>query len=212
MAPCENDRVMRTYAGDDAQLRAAGTRAAATALRSGRLVAGPADSHYAIVADAFSVPGVQRLREVRGIAEGTAIPVFVDRRTTMHALWGRVPRDAELLARRFWPGPLTLIGKPQLSLTWTAGTSDAVALRMPLHPWMLHLVAAVGPIAATGGGTPLPVTLAGCQTEGVSIGLDAAELPGGPASTVVDLRSGVDVVREGAISAQAILAALETPG
>lgn len=192
--------VMRTYLGSDPQLRAAGTRAAVTAMRSGRLVAAPADSSYAIVTDAFS-PGVQRLREVRGIAEGTAIPVFIDRRTTMHALWGRVPRDAELLARTFWPGPLTLIGKPQLSLAWSAGTTDAVALRMPLHPWMLELVAAIGPIAATGAGTPLPTTLAGCATEGVAIGLDGGELPGGPASTVVDLRRGVEVIREGAISA-----------
>lgn len=62
--------VMRTYPGDDPTLRAAGTRAAVTAMRSGRLVLAPADFHYAVIADAFSVPGVQRLREVRGIAEG----------------------------------------------------------------------------------------------------------------------------------------------
>lgn len=206
---------MRTYPGDDRELRAAGTRAAATALRSGRLVAAPADSHYALIADAFSTAGVARLREARGIDAGTAIPVFIDRRTTLHALWGRVPRDAETLARRFWPGPLTLVGKPQLSLAWTAGTTDAVAIRMPAHPWMLELVAAVGPIAATGAGTPLPVTLDGCDPAGVAIGLDGGELPGGPASTMVDLRTGVDVVREGAITATDITAALggrDAPG
>ena len=201
--------VMRTYRGDDAALREAGTRAAVTAMRSGRLVVAPADSHYATVTDAFSAVGVQRLRAARGIAEGTAIPVFIDRRTTLHALWGRVPRDAEMLARAFWPGPLTLIGKPQLSLAWTAGTSDAVAIRMPLHPWMLSLVAAVGPIAATGAGMPLPVTLELVETEQVSVGLDGGELPGGPPSTMVDLRKGVEVLREGAISADAVMAALE---
>jgi tRNA threonylcarbamoyl adenosine modification protein (Sua5/YciO/YrdC/YwlC family) len=206
--------VMRTYPGGDRELRAAGTRAAATALRSGRLVAAPADSHYALIADAFSTAGVARLREARGIDAGAAIPVFIDRRTTLHALWGRVPRDADVLARRFWPGPLTLVGKPQLSLAWTAGTIDAVAIRLPAHPWMLELVAAVGPIAATGAGTPLPVTLGECDTAGVAIGLDGGELPGGPSSTMVDLRTGVDVVREGAIPATAINAALgrEAPG
>ena len=203
--------VMRTYPGDDPTLRAAGTRAAVTAMRSGRLVLAPADFHYAVIADAFSVPGVQRLREVRGIAEGSAIPVFIDRRTTMHALWGRVPRDAEILARAFWPGPLTLIGKPQLSLAWTAGVADAVALRMPLHPWMLQLVAEVGPLAGTGAqrpDEPAPTTLAACDDQGVSIGLDGGELPGGPVSTVVDLRRGVEVLREGAIPAGAVMAAL----
>lgn len=207
--------VMRTYPGDDPALRAAGTRAAVTAMRSGRLVLAPADFHYAVITDAFSVPGVSRLREVRGIAEGVAIPVFIDKRTTMHALWGRVPRDAEVLARAFWPGPLTLIGKPQLSLAWTAGVSDAVALRMPVHPWMLTLVAQVGPLAATGAqqpDEPAATSLADCDDRSISIGLDGGELPGGPVSTVVDLRRGVEVLREGAIPAGEIMAALARVG
>lgn len=202
---------MRSYPGNEPQLRAAGTRAAATAVRSGRLVIAPADFHYAAISDAFSEPGMQRLREARGVPGGSAVPVFIDRRTTLHALWGRVPRDAEILARNFWPGPLTLIGKPQLSLAWSAGVADAVAIRMPAHPWMLELVATVGPIAATGAhvaGEPLATRLEDCDTTSISIGLDAGELPGGPASTVVDLRSGVDVVREGAISVEDIEARL----
>jgi L-threonylcarbamoyladenylate synthase len=201
---------MRTYPGDDLELRAAGTRAALTAMRSGRLAIAPADMHYAVVTDAFSLPGIQRLREARAVPEGSAVPVFIDRRTTLHALWGRVPRDAELLARAFWPGPLTLIGKPQLSLAWSAGVSDAVAIRMPAHPWMLQLVAALGPLAATGANRPgggLPTSLEDCDPEAVSVGLDGGELPGGPASTVVDLRSGVEVLREGAIPAADIEAA-----
>lgn len=199
---------MRTYVGDDPVMRAAGTKAAITSMRSGRLVIAPADFHYAVLTDAFSLPGLQKLREVRSVSEGSAVPVFIDRRTTLHAMWGRVPRDAEILARSFWPGPLTLIGKPQVSLAWSAGTGEAVAVRMPLHPWVLQLVAELGPIAATGAGQPMPTTLAGCDTTGVAIGLDGGELPGGPASTIVDLRSGVDVVREGAISATAIQDAL----
>ncbi len=208
---CNNRRVMRTYAGDDAVSRASGTRAAATSMRSGRLVLAPADLHYAVVADAFSLPGLARLREARQVPAGAAVPVFIDRRTTLHALWGRVPRDAEVLARRFWPGPLTLIGKPQLSLAWDAGVSDAVAIRMPLHPWLLELIATVGPLAATGAqvaGQPQATSLAQCDTASIAIGLDAGELQGGPTSTVVDLRTGVEVVREGAIAAEAILEAL----
>jgi tRNA threonylcarbamoyl adenosine modification protein (Sua5/YciO/YrdC/YwlC family) len=202
---------MRTYPGDDPDLRAAGTRAAVTAMRSGRLVIAPADFHYAVVTDAFSAPGIERLRQVRSVPPGTAIPVFIDRRTTLHALWGRVPRDAEVLARTFWPGPMTLIGKPQLSLAWDAGTTDAVAIRMPLHPWMLALVAQLGPIAATGAqvaGQPLPVTLDAGDDTTISVGLDAGVLPGGPVSTIVDLRSGVAVLREGAIPTADIEAAL----
>lgn len=207
--------MMRTYPGDDSSLRAAGTRAATTALRSGRLVIAPADSHYAVVADAFSQPGVARLRESRDIPEHSAVPVFINKRTTMHALWGRVPKEAEVLARTFWPGPLTLIGKPQLSLAWSAGVAGAVALRMPLHPWMLQLIAEVGPIAGTGAqasGAQLPVDIASCDGRSASIGLDAGTLPGGPSSTVVDLRRGVDVVRVGTITGEDIDKCLDRAG
>ena len=148
-----------------------GTRAAASAIRSGRLVLAPADYHYAIVTDAFSQSGLQRLRELREVPEGSAVPVFIDRRTTLHALWGRVPQDAEVLARTL-AQPLTLIGKPQLSLAWSAGVSDAVAIPCHCIPWMLQLVATVGPIAATGArivGEHLPVELTGCDTAGISI-------------------------------------------
>ena len=55
---------MRTYPGDDPQLRAAGTRAAVTALRSGRLVLAPADFHYAVLTDAFSATGVARMYNI----------------------------------------------------------------------------------------------------------------------------------------------------
>lgn len=206
---------MRTYPGDDPELRAAGTRAAVTAMRSGRLVIAPADFHYAVVTDAFSQPGLERLRDVRGVPPGTAVPVFIDRRTTLPALWGRVPREAEVLAREFWPGPLTLIGKPQLSLAWSAGVAGAVAIRMPLHPWMLQLVAALGPIAATGAqlpDQPLPTSIADCDPDRISIGLDGGDLPGGAPSTVVDLRAGVEVLREGAIPAADIEQCLGSDG
>ena len=120
-------------------------------MRSGDWLA-PADFHYAVTADAFSVPGCA------AAAEGAVSPT--DRRYRCSSTGARPctpcgarPRDAEILARAFWPGPLTLIGKPQLSLAWTAGVADAVALRYALHPWMLTLVAEVG-LAGTGAQRP----------------------------------------------------------
>jgi tRNA A37 threonylcarbamoyladenosine synthetase subunit TsaC/SUA5/YrdC len=68
--------------------------------------------------------------------------------------------------------------------------------------------AAGGPTAPPGAGNPLPTALDGCDTEGVAVALDGGTLPGGPASSVVDLRRGVDVVREGAVPAADILAAV----
>jgi len=55
----------------------------------------------------------------------------------------------------------------------------------------------------------MPVELASADQEQISIGLDAGTLRGGPASTVVDLRSGIEVVREGPISSEQIQQAID---
>lgn len=203
---------MRTYPASDDLLRRAGTTAATTALRGGRLVLAPADFHYAAVADAFSATGVTELRRVRELSPGSAIPVFIDRWATVHAVFRTVTPTVETLIRAFWPGPLTLVGSPQPSLAWDAGSAKAVAVRMPMHPWVLDLIAEIGPLAATGAqapGRPPPSRLAECSAESIAVGLDGGELPGGPASTVLDVRGPTPVVvRPGAVPEPEIWAAL----
>ncbi len=114
---------------------------------------------------------------------------------TLAAKW---PERADTLARRFWPGPLTLVlpKKPHVPDRLTAGLST-VAIRMPAHPMALALIKSAGlPIAAPSANrfTELSPTTARHVRETLG-GKVAMVLDGGPSnvgieSTVLSLASG----------------------
>jgi tRNA threonylcarbamoyl adenosine modification protein (Sua5/YciO/YrdC/YwlC family) len=116
--------------------------------------------------------------------------------------------EGRALIEAFWPGPLTVLARPQPTLAWDLGTpagaTPAVAVRMPLHPLALDLLRATGPLVVTGAnvvGMPLPVTCDEAEEQlgdFVTVYLDAGPVPGGAPSGVVDLTGPVPtLVREG---------------
>ena len=66
------------------------------------------------------------------------------------------------LVEAFWPGALTLVVEHAPSLAWDLGdTRGTVAVRMPLHPVALELLARTGPLAVSSAnltGKPAPLT------------------------------------------------------
>jgi L-threonylcarbamoyladenylate synthase len=106
-----------------------------------------------------------------------------------------VPKKAELLMERFWPGPLTLIftHSAKVPSVTTAGL-DTVAIRMPKHPVALALIeAAQGPIAAPSAnlaGKPSPTTAQHVYEDlngRINAIIDGGTANIGVESTVVDL-------------------------
>src|SRR5678809_622328 len=93
---------------------------AVDALRDGALVAFPTETVYGLGADASNPAAVRRVFETRG--RPATHPVIVHLADAAElAAWAReVPPAAHLLARKFWPGPLTLI------LARAAAVSDVV--------------------------------------------------------------------------------------
>ena len=123
---------------------------AAELIRSGKLVAFPTETVYGLGANALDARAVARIFEVKGRPSSSPIIVHVSN----HEMIGRVaaswPDKARALAKRFWPGPLTLV-VPKTSEVpdiVTAGLGT-VGVRMPAHPVALALIeAAQVPIAA----------------------------------------------------------------
>jgi L-threonylcarbamoyladenylate synthase len=135
--------------------------------------------------------------------------------------WAReVPASARTLAKRFWPGPLTLILKrSSLARDFVTGGQDNVGVRVPAHPVARELLAAFGGgIAAPSAnrfGHVSPTTAAHVRAD---LGADVdLVLEGGPSevgieSTIVDLSRGAPVVlRPGKVSAAELETALGTP-
>lgn len=208
-----------THDCSDAGALMRGMRLARAALGRGELVVMPTDTVYGVAADAFTPAAVQRLLDAKGRGRQSPPPVLIPSIATLDALAAEVPPQARALVEAFWPGALTIILPARDSLQWDLGdTGGTVALRMPASPVALELLAETGPLAVSSAnltGEPAAVSVEEAQRmlgDSVTVYLDDG--PGGTAgSTIVDATrasagEGVRIVREGAISAEAIHAAI----
>src|SRR5437867_7510122 len=82
---------------------------AAAMLRKGRVVAIPTDALYTLVADPFNLGAVSRAFVAKGRDMHRSLPLLIDGSMMAEDLSKDLSVRFYLLARRFWPGPLTLI-------------------------------------------------------------------------------------------------------
>ena len=182
---------------------------AASLLRAGKLVAFPTETVYGLGANALDEHAVRRIYEAKGRPSTSPIIVHLSSVEMTKSVVAEWPSTAQWLARKFWPGPLTLVLKkqPTIPSIVTAGL-DTVGLRMPSHPAALALIkAAQLPIAAPSANrfTQLSPTTAAHVREGlgdrVDYILDGGACTVGIESTVVSLAEGLPVIlRPGGVS------------
>jgi L-threonylcarbamoyladenylate synthase len=138
---------------------------AADLLRTGRLVVFPTETVYGLGANALDAEAVARVYVVKRRPATSPLIVHVASIEMAKSLASDWPESADRLARRFWPGPLTLVlptaqaGTPApgcpaerssaiIPAIVTAGL-PTIALRLPAHPIALALIRAAGiPLAA----------------------------------------------------------------
>ncbi len=181
---------------------------AARLLRAGKLVAFPTETVYGLGANALDEAAVARIFEAKGRPATSPIIVHVSSVHMARTVVAEWPQSAELLARRFWPGPLTLVLKkqPAVPALVTAGL-DTVGVRIPANDVALALIeAAQLPIAAPSANrfTQLSPTTAQHVREGLGDRVDCI-LDGGPCtvgieSTVLSLAASPLLLRPGGIS------------
>jgi L-threonylcarbamoyladenylate synthase len=177
---------------------------AAALIRAGKLVAFPTETVYGLGANALDAAAVERIFAAKGRPHTSPLIVHVDSIEMARSLSSRWPDAAEALARRYWPGPLTLVvpKRPEIPDIVTAGL-PTVGLRMPAHPIALELIRAAGvPIAAPSANrfTELSPT----APEHVPESLADYVLEGGPSvigieSTVLSLVDAPRLLRPGTI-------------
>lgn len=182
---------------------------AAAAIRQGLLVAFPTETVYGLGANALMPDAVMRIYEVKGRPPDNPIIVHIGYKEDVWQVAAEFPPKGQLLAERFWPGPLTLVlpRSSRISDIVTAGL-DTVAVRMPAHPIALALIREAGvPVAAPSAnksGRPSP-TLAQHVMDDlgalVDIVVDGGPCPVGVESTVVDVTGPQPVIlRPGGVS------------
>ncbi len=185
-------------------------RRAAEILRAGGLVAFPTETVYGLGADASSAAAVARLYAAKGRPADHPVIVHFDSAEKAFA-WGReIPDAARKLAARYWPGPLTLIVRRSArAQDFVTGGQDSVGLRVPSHPVAQDLLREFGGgVAAPSAnrfGKLSPTTAAHVREEmKVELVLDGGASEVGIESTIVDLTSGVVLLRPGRISREEI--------
>jgi len=187
---------------------------AAAILRRGGLVAFPTETVYGLGADATSddaVAGIYAAKQRPSFNPLIAHVASLDE-ARQHGLFSET---ALILARQFWPGPLTLVvpAAPRGKICSLARAGlDSVALRVPAHPLARALIEAAGlPLAAPSAnrsGRVSPVTAEQVREDlgdRVDFILDGGPCPIGLESTIIDCLEDVPrLLRPGGISRQTI--------
>ncbi len=186
---------------------------AAMLLRRGELVAIPTETVYGLAANALDAAAVEKIFAAKGRPRTSPLIVHVDSIGMARSLAADWPPAAEALARRFWPGPLTLVVRKRAAIPdiATAGL-PTVALRMPAHPIALELIRACGfPLAAPSANpfTELSPTTAEhvrpALGDRVAMVVDGGACPVGIESAVVSVAGATPVLlRPGSISRERI--------
>lgn len=178
-------------------------------LKSGGVVAIPTDTLHGLAADALNENAVERIFSIKGRSKGMALPLLLADADDIVKWAVDIPDTAWLVARRFWPGALTLVLKKGESISdAVSGGLDTIALRVPNHHVPRAIARGLGvPITGTSAnrsGRPGLTTAEAVRCEfgdELDLVMDTGETSKGLASTVLDL-SGKQprILREGAVS------------
>jgi L-threonylcarbamoyladenylate synthase len=186
---------------------------AARILRRGGLVAFPTETVYGLGANALDEEAVAAIFHAKGRPADNPLIVHLASVDDLPQVVASAPPEAAILARRFWPGPLTLVlprkeGVPLI----TTGGLETVAVRVPDHPLALELISrskvpVAGP-SANLSGRPSPTTAAHVLEDlggKVDVIIDGGPTGVGVESTVLDLTASPPVLlRPGGVTWEAL--------
>ena len=190
-------------------------RYAADQIRAGEVLGMPTDTFYGLAADPFNLRAVDRVYDIKSRSRHKPLSLLIESIDQAEDLAKPLPEEFYRLARRYWPGPLTIIVKAasRLPLKVTANTGN-VALRVPNAKIPLAVVQAASiPITATSANLSGEAECTSAeavrdQLQGrISIIVDGGTSPRDVASTIIDLtdeEARWRVLREGAIPSQEI--------
>jgi L-threonylcarbamoyladenylate synthase len=193
---------------------------AAANLLAGGLVAFPTETVYGLGADACNADAVARIYAVKGRPADHPLIVHVASMDGLGDWADDVPAYAILLARDFWPGPMTLVVKrSDLAADFVTGGQDTVGVRVPNHPVAMGLLEAFAKAGGKGVAAPsanrfgnVSPTTAEAVSDELSdyladgdLILDGGACDVGVESTIIDCtRDAPKILRPGAVTEEMI--------
>jgi len=190
---------------------------AAAAVRLGEVVAIPTDALYTLVADPLNLHAVGRVFAAKGRESIRSLPMLVSDLVMAEELASEVSARFYLLARRFWPGPLTIIAPASSRVPLkVTGNTGRLALRQSQSKVANALLERLAqPLIATSANlSGQPTCTSGIEVFGVMDGsvdlvLDAGTVAGAGATTIDVTEVYWRVIKEGAIAEKEIAEVLK---
>ncbi len=199
--------------GRTQRLKPAELECAAKLLREGSLVAFPTETVYGLGAPIFNPKAIQSIFEVKGRPADNPLIAHVSSLQQVDEIAEEIPKSFYLLAKSFFPGPLTVVLKRRSNVPPLVSAGlKSIALRMPSHPIALKLISLVGePLVAPSAnlsGKPSSTTAEHVleDFEGkIAAVIEGGKTDFGLESTVISLMGEIPILlRPGAIDKQQI--------
>lgn len=184
-------------------------RYAADFIKRGCVVAVPTDTFYGLAADPFNLAAVEEIYRVKGRPESRALPILVDSIEQAALLTRDLPLNFLKLAKKFWPGALTIVVEASHSLPLkVTANKGRVALRWPNSRVACALIEQVGsPITGTSANISGFPSCSSAQQlvkqlgERLPLILDSGETGATVSSTIVNLDGDEwKIVRQGQVT------------
>lgn len=182
---------------------------AAEIIKKGGLVAFPTETVYGLAGNVFDKKAIKKIFKVKKRPLDNPIIVHIAELSEIFKLAKKIPPKTKILAKKFWPGPLTLVlfKKKEVPKEVTA-QSDSVAIRMPKNKIALELIRKANcPLAAPSAnlaGRPSPTSAEDVFEDlgdKIDLILDGGKTEIGLESTVLDLTvQPAQILRPGGIS------------
>ena len=168
---------------------------AAALIRKGELVAIPTETVYGLGANGLDENAVLKIFEAKGRPQDNPLILHLSDGAEMENYCENIPESAYLLAKKFWPGPLTMVLPAKAIVPKrTTGGLDTVAVRCPDSPITRQIIRLAGvPLAAPSANiSGKPSTTTAEHVRHDHDGRIAAIVDGGPCrvgveSTIIDL-------------------------
>lgn len=189
--------------------------ATAAVLAGGGVALYPTETLYALGCAAHRAEACLRIAMLKGRPEAKPFPLIVADLDGLDAVAAEIPSDLQLLAERFWPGPLSVLVRTRDHLPVQVRDAQGFSsVRMSPHPTARALCRLAGPalVATSANKSGQPATAdPGVLNQELLAGADAALLghpwpSGGAPSTLVRLlgQGRIEVLRAGAVDIQAL--------
>ena len=189
---------------------------AADVLRHGGVVAFPTDTVYGLGVMAFEEEGIMRLYLIKGRNHTKALAILISNIDELELVADSPPKAAYDIAKRFWPGPVTLVLPRHPNVPDMLSPAPTIGVRIPNHKDALELLRLTGPLAVTSANLAEEKSAVTADNVLEQLGgrvhltLDGGKTPGGVPSTVIDCtQEEIEILRPGPVKKKELLSLLQ---